>query len=80
MFPQGDKKQRRMETSSGYAGRRRAFHGAHPRRVERIGYRRPLSQDTRQRRSINQSRPWQPILSKRQTSGGQVVRCHSKHR
>lgn len=69
-----------METSSGHDGRRRAFHGAHPGRVERIGHRRPLSQDTRKRWFINQSRPWQPILGKRQTTGGQIVRRHRKHR
>lgn len=65
-----------MEASFGFVGRRRAFHGTHSGRVERIGYRRPMSQNTCQRRFIDQSRPWQPILSKRQTPSGQIVRRH----
>jgi len=44
-----------METSFGFVRRRGAFYGAHSGRVERIGYRRPMSQDTCQRRYINQS-------------------------
>jgi len=68
-----------METSFGFAGRRRAFYGAHSGRVERIGYRRPMSQDTCQRRYINQSRSRQSIPSERQTSGGQTVRRNRGH-
>jgi len=68
-----------METSFGFVRRRGAFYGAHSGRVERIGYRRPMSQDTCQRRYINQSRSWQSIPGERQTSGGQAVRRNCRH-
>jgi len=68
-----------MEASFGFVRRRGAFYGAHSRCVERIGYRRPMSQNTCQRRYINQSRPWQFIPSERQTSGGQTVRRNCRH-
>jgi len=68
-----------METSFGPVGRGGAFYGAHSGRVERIGYRRPVSQDTRQRRHINQSRSWQSIPGEGQTSGGQAVRRNRGH-
>lgn len=62
-----------METSFGFVRRRGAVYGAHPRRVQRIGYRCPVSQDTCQRRHIDQSRPWQSIPCERQISGGQTI-------
>lgn len=69
-----------METSTGLDGRRRTVHGAHPGRIERTGHRRPVSQNTRQRRIADQSRPGQPVPGEGQTSGGQTVRRHRGHR
>lgn len=45
-----------METPLGPAGRRGVVHGAHPGCVQRTGHRRPVSQDTRQRRPVDESR------------------------
>lgn len=68
-----------METSFGSVGRGRAFHGAHTGRVERIGHRCPVPQNTRQRQYTDPGRPWQPIPSERQTAGGKTVRRHRRH-
>lgn len=69
-----------METPSGPAGRRRAVHGAHPGRFERVGLGRSVSQNSRQRRSADQGRPGEFVPGERQTPRGQTVRRHRGHR